>query len=196
MKKVLKTSLLVVVMFSTIISYSNEFSTTTNDKKENITNLTFKNVKQGSVVQIKDQNGLLLYKELIEKSGNYSKGFDLTKLPNGDYYFELDKELEIRVIPFQVKFNIVTFAKNEEQVINKPFVRINGNNVFVTKLTLEQKPLKIKIYNQDSNLVFEETLDESQVLKRKYDFSIAERGAYRMVLLTDGRKYSKGFDIK
>ncbi len=195
MKKVIKTSLLMVVLFSTLISYAGDFSKTANDKKENITNVSFTNLKQGSTLIIKDENGLLLYKELIEKSGDYSKGFDLTALPNGNYYFELDKEAEIKVIPFQVKANVVVFSKENEQKIIKPFVVKNGNMVIVSKLSLRENALKIKIYFEDSNLVLEETLENKQLLNRKYDFTSSEKGSYRMVLYSEGREFTKEFKI-
>jgi hypothetical protein len=195
MKKVIKNSLLAVVLFSTVISYAGDFSKTANDKKENITNVSFGNLKQGSVLIIKDNNGLLLYKELIEKSGEYSKGFDLTALPNGNYYFELNKEAEIKIIPFQVKSNVVVFSKENEQLIIKPFVEKNGNMVLVSKLSLHENPLKIKIYYQDTSLVFEETIENKQLLNRKYDFSTSEKGTYRIVLFSEGREFTKEFKI-
>ncbi len=195
MKKEIKNSLLAVVLFSTLMSYAGDFSKTANDKKENITNVSFNNLKQGSVLIIKDENGLLLYKELIEKSGDYSKGFDLTALPNGNYYFELNKDVEIKIIPFQVKSNVVVFSKENEQLIIKPFVEKSGNMVLVSKLALNEKPLKIKIYYQDSSLVFEETLENKQLINRKYDFSSSEKGAYRMVIFSEGREFTKEFKI-
>lgn len=195
MKKVIKKSLLMVGLFSALISYAGDFSKTTTANKENITNLTFRNIKEGSVLIIKDQNGLVLYKELIEKSGNYSKGFDLTTLPNGDYYFEMDKQTEIEIIPFQVKSNMVIFNKEQEKVINKPFIIKNGNVLQVTKLSLNQKPVEIKIYYQDSSLAYKETLENTLVLNRKYDFSTSEKGNYRIVLIAEGREFAQAFKI-
>ena len=43
-----------------------------------------------STLSIVDMQGLALYKEAIEQNGFYSKGFDLTTLPKGDYFFELN----------------------------------------------------------------------------------------------------------
>ena len=67
--------------------------------------------------------------------------------------------------------------------------------VLVSKLSLHENPLKIKIYYQDSGLVFEETLENKQLLNRKYDFSTSEKGAYRIVLFSEGREFTKEFKI-
>ncbi|MGB5364539.1 MAG: hypothetical protein WBN17_14675, partial [Aureibaculum sp.] len=85
MKGLVKTNLVIVVMFTTMLSFANEFTTLTKEKTKKITNVTFENVKKGSMLLIKDHYGLILFKELIENSGEYSKGFDITALPDGNY---------------------------------------------------------------------------------------------------------------
>ena len=62
----------------------------------------------------------------------YNKGFDLTSLPNGEYYFELDKDIEVQVIPFQVKMNKVEFLKEKETKFFKPIIRFKDNKILLT----------------------------------------------------------------
>ena len=112
MKTAIRKSLvLVALLVAVTVSYGNEISGNTNNGKGVRTNMTFKNVKKGSVLYIKDMNGLVLYKEAIKVNGHYSKGFDLTSLPDGDYYFEMNKEVVMNVIPFKVMSSVVTFDK-------------------------------------------------------------------------------------
>ena len=65
-------------MFIALIS--NATNGLNNDPKNDSKKTTFviNNVKQGNQLTIKDFYGLILYKEQIKDSGNYSKGFDLT----------------------------------------------------------------------------------------------------------------------
>ena len=60
-----------VTMFATLLSFANEasFYSIKNDAKR--TSLTLDNVKQGNLLSIKDNNGIILYKEIIQKSGTY-----------------------------------------------------------------------------------------------------------------------------
>ena len=93
MKKVIRTikkSLLAVTVFTTMLGNANEISTLSTKEDLKKTALTIYNVKVGDLLTIKDYNGIVLYKELINASGTYKKGFDLTALPNGDYFFEVN----------------------------------------------------------------------------------------------------------
>ncbi|MFI1772749.1 hypothetical protein, partial [Thalassobellus citreus] len=94
MKNLIKKSILLVTVFTTMLSIANE--TPNNNKKAyKETALTINNVSEGNLLTIKDYNGIVLYKELISVSGTYKKGFDLTALPSGNYFFEVDKDMEI-----------------------------------------------------------------------------------------------------
>jgi hypothetical protein len=116
MKNVIKNTkkgILMVTMFATLLSFANEAPFYTIKKDAERTSLTLNDVKQGNLLSIKDDNGIILYKELIQKSGMYTKEFDLTTLPDGAYIFELDKDLEINTIPFTVNSNEVTNLMRE-----------------------------------------------------------------------------------
>ena len=190
MKNLIKNSLVMVVLFTTLLGNAN--SSLKNSKDDTKTTLTLKDVKRGNKLSIKDAFGIVLYKEMIENSGNYIKGFDLTKLPDGAYFFELDKGLEIKTIPFKVEATIVKFEKEMETVIYKPFVRSEENLVYVSKLSLNKQPLKIEVYfnNIDSHgfeLIHSETLENSQNIRRVYNLN--EKGNYKIVTKTEGRTF-------
>ncbi len=196
MKKVIKNSIVFALFFTTLLSFANDFEKEVNDVKDNITNLTINNVSEGSILWIKDHNGLLIYKELIEKSGDYSKGFDLTALPNGDYSFELEKEVAIRIIPFEVKLSVVAFKKEEERTIIKPNFVQKKDVILVSKLVMKENPVEIKIYYENSDLVLEEFFTDLTEIQRKYDFSTSEKGTYKIVIKSEGRLFSKTISIK
>lgn len=96
MKRLVKTSFAIVVMFATMVSYANEFPLLTKERAKIVKKITFENVKLGSLLIIKDRNEMILYKELIEKSGTYSKGFDLTALPDGDFFLNLTNRWKLK----------------------------------------------------------------------------------------------------
>jgi hypothetical protein len=161
-----------------------------------VTNMTFKRVKQGSKLLIKDKSGIVLYKESIVKTGKYSKGFDLTSLPNGDYYFELDTDLEIVIIPFNVVSNQVNFKKEEKSKIHKPYVRVDKDMVYVSRASYVESPIEYKIYYLDSNeVVYSEKLSMGKNFNKAYDFSTSLKGTYLFVFNSDGRKFSKTIKI-
>lgn len=185
-----------VTMFVTLLSFANEapFYTIKNDAER--TSLTLNNVKQGNLLSIKDNNGIVLYKELIQQSGTYTKGFDLTSLPSGSYIFELDKDVEIQTIPFNVLAKIVTFTKDSEVTIFKPVTRVKGDMVFVSRLSLNKAPLDIAVYFTENSvdepeLIFFETIKDTENLSRIYRLAGRNRGSYELIFTTEGRIFTK-----
>jgi len=192
MKNLARKSLVVIMLTMSLSTQANEVDMTSKEKERIVTKLHLDNVKQGSVLTIVDRNGLVLYNEAIKKSGDYSKGFDLTTLPDGEYFFELDSDLKIIVIPFNVKSNEVVFDKEAEKSIYKPVVRAKDHMVYVSKVALDDSPLSYKIYFADNrDLVYSEKFEASDDIKKVYDFSASEKGKYLFVFESNGRSYTK-----
>lgn len=200
MKRAIKTSAVFIVMLFTIMSYSAEIPSLTKRGDAKKTMLTLNNVKQGQELFIKNDYGIILYKERIEKDGDYVKGFDLTSLPDGHYFFELNKDLQIKIIPFKVVLNNVDFIKVEEKTIFKPVVRSKENKVFVSKLSFFN-PLEVQIYYEDENsskgysLIHSETIENEKIINRVYALSKQEKGNYKLVFKCDGRTFTEKVTI-
>jgi len=176
-------------MSASLLSNANEGSSFI-PKKEII---TINDVKEGQSLIIKDLNGVILYKESFKESGLYSKAFDLTNLPDGSYFFEHEKDLEIKIIPFNVKSNTVTFEKVKETIIYKPHVRIKNNYVFITKLALNKEPLDVKIYSEDNQLIYSEKITNTKTIGKVYKILLNRN--YRLVLKSNGRAYYKNIRL-
>ena len=185
----MKNSLVLVVLFSTFLAIANSLSKVYVDGSN--TTITLSNLKQGNEIFVKDADGSTLYSETIKVSGDYIKNFDLSKLPNGNYYFEINKGLEIKMIHFTVEEAVAVFEKENETVIFKPFVTSDENLVSVSKLSLNEQPLEINIYFDDNgfNLIHSETIDNTQNISRIYSLNKAKKGDYRIVTKTDGRTF-------
>ena len=193
-----KKGILMVTLFATLLSFANEAPFFSIKNVAERTSLTLIDVKQGNLLSIIDNNGIILYKELIQKSGIYTKGFDLTALPNGVYSFELDKDLEIKIIPFTVESSTVTFNKELEKTIFKPYIRVEENVVYLTKLALYEEPLKVEIYftNTDGfpsepELMYSENILNTKNINRIYRLSGLNNGNYKIVFKTNERSFTK-----
>ena len=197
MKTAIKKSLVLVALFlATTVSYGNEISGNTNDGKNALTNATFEDVKKGSILSIKDMNGMVLYRETNKKRDKYENGFDLTSLPDGDYYFELNKGIEITVVPFKVFETIVTFDKNTSSKIFKPIVFVNKKNVHISKISLEDEVLQLKIFSENSKLVYSRSIViEGNVLGKIYDFPTSLKGNYIIAITTKEKSFIEKIKI-
>ena len=186
MKRVIKKSLVLIIMLVTMISYADKNITNT----EKVTNLKIENVKKGSVLTIKDTKGLILYTETIETSGDYNKRFDLTFLPDGDYFFELDKDVEIKIIPFQVKALNVIIKKEDKKTVFKPIVYYRNKKVYISRMSLTNEPLDVKIYFENGQLIKSEIVKKKgNFLGKVYDFSKAEKGNYFVNIRVEGKLF-------
>lgn len=192
--KHLKKGILMGTMFATLLSFANEPSFCTIKKDAKRTLLTLNNVKQGNLLSIIDDNGIILYKELIEKTGVYIKGFDLTSLPDGEYIFELDKDLEVNTIPFTVTASSVVFNKENGKVTYKPYSTLKNGIVYLTKLALNEEPLKVDIYfstSAGSELMYSEKIENTKNIQKAYKLKGLGKGKYKFVFKTEGRIFTK-----
>jgi len=188
-KTTLRKIILTGAMFIALISNATNGLNNDPDNDLKKTTFTINNVKQGNQLIIKDFNGLILYKEQIKESGNYSKGFDLTSLPDGSYVFELDKDFEIKSFPFTVTAKKVVFNENET-TIHKPCVSFKNNYIYVSKLALNNEPLDVKIYYQDgTELIYSENIKDTKVIEKVYKLALNAKGNYKIVLSSNGREY-------
>ena len=203
MKQVVKHSkkvFIMVALLATVMGYANEpsFFYIRNDVSRTILTLTY--VKEGNLLTIKDDNGITLYKEPIEATGVYTKEFDLTSLPDGNYVFELDKDLEIRTVPFKVATSVVTFDKSKETVSFKPYVWMKKDKVFVSKLALNLEPMDVAIYyeGRDSNgfeLISSEAITGEQTIRRVYKLDGTREGNYKVVCTSEDRTFTETFKM-
>ncbi|MEM6685149.1 MAG: hypothetical protein AAF617_05075 [Bacteroidota bacterium] len=194
MKKRIHTIVCTVMMLSIMLSYANTISSL--DLPNATTVITFDKVKKGHQLVIKDANLLVVYKESIEEDGNYTKGFDLTALPDGNYSFELDKDVQIVSIPFTVTSNTVTFAKDKETVIYKPTIRLEANYLFVSRLSLDVQPLTMKLYYREAGQqvrerIFSENIEDTKIVERVFELSKEKKGQYTIVCTTQGRTFKQ-----
>lgn len=197
MKNVLKHSkkgILMVIMCTAMLGFANEVPFFNIKNETSSTSLILKRAKVGNLLSIKDSNGVILHKEVIQTTGEYSSNFDLTLLPNGAYKFEVDKGLIISSIPFSVKSGLVLFEKEKEAIIYKPHTRIEGDVVYISKLALDGAPLKIHIYSTAAGregLLFSETIESTTNIQRIYRLKGLEEGSHKIVFLTEGREFVK-----
>ena len=202
MKKEVKKGILLVTMLATMLSNASKPEMAEKNFKIENTTLSINNVKQGQQLIIKDSNGIVLYKEMIDRSGVYKKGFDLTSLPNGEYYFELDKDTEVQVIPFKVAMNKVEFLKEKETKFFKPVIRLKDNKILLSRLSFNQKPLEVKIYYEDNSyyssdylLLHTEKFKDTKVIERVYELDKSKKGSYKVVVKTEGREFTESITI-
>ncbi len=187
----IKKVILIITLSTTITGFSAEDKIVVKEAKK--TALRLHNVKVGNLLTISDTNGVTLYKEEIKKSGEYAKGFDLSALPNGNYFFELEKDVEIKTMPFSISNKKVIFNRDTETIFLKPVAVLKNNTVYVTKLSPNKEMLKVSIYginkiNDSEELLYTENIKGVQAIERAYKL---EAGNYKIVFNSNNKDFTK-----
>ncbi|MGJ8759987.1 MAG: hypothetical protein ACSHXA_05550 [Polaribacter sp.] len=190
----IKKIILVALMFGTLITNANEKDNTNYKEAKKTVKVEFNNVKKGQTLTIKNSNGLTVYNNEIQNSGDYSKTFDFSALENGIYSAELNKDFEIVIKQFNVENGLVTFLNNKDEKIFKPIIRTEGELLLISKINFNNEPLKVTLYYNDE-AVLSETISGDKLLQRVYKLSEKEVGAYKVVVSSDERTYTKEFTI-
>jgi len=193
MKTIIKKYLVAVTFLLSLISYATEknISSTIEGRKVKV---EFTAVKKGQVLSIKNANSIVMYSDIIEMAGNYARTFDLTGLENGKYTTELEKDFETIIKPFLIKNRLVTFLPEENKTIFKPVIRTQDNLLLISKISLEDQPVKIKLYYK-GDVIYTETSKDTKVLNRALRLLKNKKGNYTVAISADNKKYSKNFKI-
>ncbi|KJD36852.1 hypothetical protein PW52_04265 [Tamlana sedimentorum] len=194
MKNVIKNTkkgFLMVTMFATLLSFANESANVIVTKNAKKTVITLQSVKEGNKLTIIDANGVILYKEVIAETGNYQKAFDFTSLPDGNYTVELDKDLEIDTMPFSVSASEVVFNNDSKTVTYKPYARLENGVVYVSKLSLNEAPLEVNIYDANSDLVYSDNIDHKKNIQKAYKLEGLGNNHYKLVFKTEGKIFTQ-----
>ena len=193
MKTIIKKYLVTFTILVSLANYAieNNISTPIDGKKVKV---EFIAVKKGQVLSIRNANSIIMYSDVLEMAGNYARTFDLTGLENGKYKIELEKNFETIIKPFLVKNRLVTFLPEENKTIFKPVIRIEDNLLLISKISLENQPVKITLYYK-GDVIYTENTRDGKILNRVFRLLKNKKGNYTVAISANEKKYSKRFKI-
>jgi hypothetical protein len=174
-----------------LVSNASEKSLTVKiiSQESRLVQLFLNNHDGSSEVFIKDINGFQLYKVLI-KDKEFLKKFDLSGLPDGEYYFEVNSQTKIGTTRFSVARNNLEFK--EETIVFKPIVRFKNNIIYISKFTLNnEETLDVFLYDDNQHLIYNEKLFGKNNLRRKLNLLNLDSGSYSLVLKSEGKLYNE-----
>ena len=192
MKTIKKIVLVVVFMLVTLTNYANSLENHSREFNAKKVSIVFKNVKKGHLLTVKNQAGIILHSEKLERTGLVKKVFDFSSLSNGKYIVELNKDFEIIIKSFEVKKGLVFYNKSSEKRIFKPVIKSDENYLLVSKLNLDNDPVAITLYYENT-VIYTETLTGDEFLERIYKLDESITGNYKAVIKNKNRTYIKDF---
>lgn len=188
----IKNILLTAVALTMLSSYATELNPTRPSNQ--VTAVTFNNVKKGQQLTIIDSEATVLYQEKMKNNGTYAKNFDLSTLKNGNYSIELDQSVQIVTRYFEVSNGIVNFDNTMEQVFFKPVAIVKEDRLLVSQWSTTDEALDVEIY-YNNELIQKETLSDAKQLGRIYQLSKENSGSYTVVMKSSGKTFYKVFEF-
>lgn len=198
MKTLIKHSLIVAVLFTSLTSYASGVEPLVKvEGKDNKTFTLFMNDLKSQQVKIfiKDENGIVLHKEELNINAGYFKKYDLSALPNGSYVLEVEDQSIVKVMPFQVSKSNVEFSNENKTEVFKPYLRQRGTMVDAMFRSFENKPTTVTIYDSEGNILENEKIAAGENVEKIFDFSNVNAGTYRIDFHNGDRTFSKEVSI-
>tara|TARA_B100000795_G_scaffold209744_1_gene163313 strand:+ start:5538 stop:6113 length:576 start_codon:yes stop_codon:yes gene_type:complete len=190
----IKTKVLVVAfLLGAFVNYANNTDLNNVLNAEKVT-IEFNDVKEGHILTIKDNYGTILYSENVITKGKLVKNFDFSKLKNGNYSFELNKDFEIIVKTLEVKNKKVIFNEGSKKVIFKPVIRNKKNILMISQIAFDKKPTKVVLFFDDE-IIYSETIKGEVILNRVYKLDKEVKGNYKVIIYNNNRSYVHDFII-
>tara|TARA_R110001583_G_scaffold86860_1_gene226703 strand:+ start:38617 stop:39204 length:588 start_codon:yes stop_codon:yes gene_type:complete len=191
MKNLIKKSLLIVAVFIAITVTATELESGVTLKIDSkLIDLSLYNTDGDLTVRVKDSNGYVLYTERFEGQ-DYSKKYDLNTLPNGDYFFEIEGQTKIKLVPFKVKSKGVILNNASKTSMFKPIVRQDNSKVYISQLALNSEPLKVVFYDKSYNVLYKEVLNGSVNLEKVLNISKLKKGDYILKMSSNTQSFTK-----
>jgi hypothetical protein len=180
MKTNLKFTAMIAFMFITAVGLAKEPKVsllTEGQSKSLIVALDSKNNK--TILKIIDENQNIIFSEKISVN-SYTKKFDLDKLENGSYLFELDDSLRTLTYTISVENEEVKILRRIEN--NKPIFRKIGAKLYLNLLNLDSKDVEIKVFDSDNRTLFSEVVENENIVSKAFNFETAHKDHYTIVV--------------
>lgn len=181
--------LLVALMLGTLTSFANN-----SDLGAKKIKIAFTDVKKGHELTIKNYEGIILHSEEVEREGDLVKIFDFSKLENGNYTLELEKDFEIIIKSIKVNNDGILFDETSKKMIFKPVVRTKNNLLMISKISFDKKPTNVTLFFNDE-IILSETVVSEDLLNRIYKLDENQKGDYKVIIKNNNRSYSNQFKI-
>lgn len=145
-------------------------------------------------IQLKDENGSILYSAQSEKGQKFAKRFDLNALEAGNYTIEVENEMSFTATPLSINTDSAWVKGADQVTIIKPVIRQNGEKLDIILPTENDDKVSVTIFDSNFRKLTSESFN-GEALKR-FDLSKLKQGSYTVKMRTNGRNFVQSVSIK
>ena len=148
-------------------------------------------IKYNTKCLLKNQQGVILYKEDIARAQIFQRSLNLIELPDGTYELQIEDDYKTETTSL-TKSNGKVMATNQIKITTfKPQIVLKDTQLNVSLLALNNEKLTVSILDENQNIILEKKLSGSVNLGQSYDLSQLNAGDYTIQLYTNGKVYDK-----
>lgn len=148
---------------------------------------------KGNILLLKDEFGMVLFKDSITTNSSYRKAFNLELVPNGIYYLNLDNRSGIQTSVIS-KTNYGLEIEKEFGLVFKPFFKIINKQVRVLLTNPEESETFLNVYDS-SGILVGNIKSKEMMIKKTLDFSNVPSGKYRIEIEINGQKFTEEVNL-
>lgn len=194
MKKIVRSIAVVALMFVVATGLAKEPKLSLTPNVEKSLNFEMDKTSEQTFVSIVDTNGVIIYTEEIAVANIYSKKFNLKNLPEGSYFLKVEDALKEMVFAFVIDDSEIKIMERKENA--KPVFRKKDGRVFLNLLNLEKEVIKIKVFDSDGRIVFQETITDEILIEKVFNFEDAFKDNYTVIVKNKKDTYFEAVTVK
>lgn len=194
MKKIVRSIAVVALMFVVATGLAKEPKLSLTPNVEKSLNFEMDKRSEQTFVSIVDTNGVIIYTEEIAVANIYSKKFNLKNLPEGSYFLKVEDALKEMVFAFVIDDSEIKIMERKENA--KPVFRKKDGRVFLNLLNLEKEVIKIKVFDSDGRIVFQETITDEILIEKVFNFEDAFKDNYTVIVKNKKDTYFEAVNVK
>ncbi|NND16033.1 MAG: hypothetical protein HKN89_06890 [Eudoraea sp.] len=88
--------------------------------------------------------------------------------------------------------NTAVYTPDTDPVVKeRPYLREDGERVFLNLLNLEMEEVKVRVVDERGRILYTEVIKDEIVIEKSFNFENAYEGTYRIVIIRSGERFVK-----
>ncbi|NHF58105.1 hypothetical protein FK220_002045 [Flavobacteriaceae bacterium TP-CH-4] len=193
MKKTAKTTATIALMFSMFIGLANEPKISTDTTNRSL-DFEMAAPSAQTMVRLIDDKEQVIYSANVDTQSDFAKRFDLSKLPNGNYYLVVEDAIKELTFTLSLDASKVEVIDRDEDT--KPVFRKKDGKLYVNLLNLDLNKVDIIVYDGDGRKLFSERSTGKQIVQKAFNFENAYSDSYMVVVRDNEKTYYEDIVVK
>lgn len=161
------------------------------ESKSKTVRLTVSQLQGFDKIKVKDAFGVILYSgEVAEVK---IQQFDFSSLAAGAYVVELDSEVKTVSYPLNITADSAALALSDKTEIYKPFASFENGQLTLMGFNPDREAMQIFIYNGEGDIIFSETVNNTNELKRAYQIQGYNGDGLSVKVMKNKKSFDFGF---